>query len=141
MQIDEVERDIWIATNADLLRAGNDAVQDLLPYINTTADAQEVRPLIARLEVAISEVTYSDFDRGLLSAICDRAGRDFRAGLAAMDAGDGELASRRLTAGLAEYHLALDVLTPAQDGRDPPARSRGRWWLVAAILLLIVVVL
>lgn len=137
MHIDDMQREQWLVTNADLLRAGNAAMQELLPYVNTNVDAEDVRPLIVRLEVAISEVTYSDFDRGGLSAMCARAGGDFRAGLTAMDAGDGPLAGECLSSGLAAYQLALGPLLATDDGHDPPARRRW-WWLVVGLILLAV---
>ncbi len=135
MQIDHTPREQWLATNADLLLAGNTAMQELLPYVNTNVDAEQVRPLIVRLEVAVSEVTYSDFDRGGLSAMCARAGGDFRAGLAAMDAGDGPLAGECLSSGLAAYEGALGPLLGADDGHDPPRRRRWCWLVVGLILV------
>ncbi|MEI2785340.1 MAG: hypothetical protein V9E82_06510 [Candidatus Nanopelagicales bacterium] len=139
MQIDNTHRDQWLATNADLLLAGKSAMRELLPYVNTNVDASAVRPLIVRLEVAISEVTYSDFDRGGLSAMCARAGGDFRAGLSAMDAGDGPLAGECLSSGLAAYQRALGPLLAADDGHDPPPpRLRRWWWLIVGLILLAV---
>lgn len=132
------EFDVWMTVNNDRLRQGNDAMQQLLPYVNHRSSSDVLQPLVARLEAATTDVTYSDFDAGHLSALYAHAGSSFRAGLDAISVGNGVVAGECVSQGMVEYQDAVHCLLHEIEVReDPPPRKRHRWWLWAMLMLLV----
>ena len=133
MSLDEF--DVWMTANFDRLRQGNTAMQQLLPYANSCSSSDVLQPLVARLEAATTDVTYSDFDAGHLSAMYAHAGSSFRAGLDAIAAGNGRVAGACVSQGMVEYQGAVNMLLQEIEVREPPKRRR-RWWLLGLDSLL-----
>ena len=140
MSLDEF--DVWMSINSDRLRQGNTAMQELLPYVNTCTGSDVLQPLVARLESAVTDVTYSDFDSGHLSAMYAHAGSSFRAGLDAIAVGNGPVAGECVSLGMVEYQDAVHCLLEELEGRQEPRQPlRRRWWFVAVLVLLLAVLI
>lgn len=137
------EFNAWMGANRELLASSNEAMEGLIPYINTTTSSEVLEPLLIRLEVATSDISYSEFDHGHLSAMYAHAGASFRAGLDAIHAGDALVASSCVSRGLDEYQIAVENLLGRLDAlRAPPARRKRHWgWLVVLFVLLGLVLL
>ena len=136
------EFDVWMTVNNDRLRQGNVAMQQLLPYVNTRSSSDVLQPLVARLEAATTDMTYSDFDAGHLSSMYAHAGSSFRAGLDAIAVGNGVVAGEWVSVGMVEYQGAVHcLLHEIEVHEDPPPRRRHRWWLLGLLVLALWLVL
>lgn len=92
--------------------------------------------MLVRLEGNASEITYSDFDRGVLSSAFGQAGVRLREGLGAIEQGDGERAGDSVSRGIWLYKQALDqTVDLAPDAPATPRRFPWGFLLMAIVLM------
>lgn len=132
--------DVWLAVNAERLSDGRQAVCELLPHLNSQVEATVVVPSLVRMEAAVSEMTYSEFDSGNLSAAFAQAGSSLRSGFDAVDRGDAKASSRAFSRAIEQYDAAITQTMRWVPGPEPPTR-RTRWWPWLAALVVLLVLL